>query len=394
MFSGRDASLIRDVFVFDASFTGGVHVGAGDVNGDGYADLVVGAGAGGGDVLVLNAIDLSLLWTVTPYAGFTGGVFVAAGDVTGDGFADVVTGAGAGGGPHVRVFDGRTGVEARNFFAYEAGFTGGVRVAAGDVNDDGLADIITGSGPGRAPEARVFDGVTGVLLTNVLAYAPSFGGGLFVATAAPVNRMVIEAPADGATVHGPFQLTGWAFDEHPWSAGLDAIHVWAFPVAGGLPTFGGLATLRDPRPDVAAIYGGQYARAGFHVDIAGAAARRLRRRRLRAQPRQRHLQRPAGRPDHRDAIARRRQRLPSAVDALRIARLGDPRLAAGGVVLSVGERVASWRGDARHFRCPTGSPDHRDAIERRHDESEDRLIPSHLRAPGGVSPSWGFVRSR
>ena len=115
----------------------------------------------------------------------------------------------------MRVFNGRTGVEARSFFAYEPAFAGGVRVAAGDVNGDGRAEIITGPGPGRAPEARVFDAATAALLSNVLAYPSSFNAGVFVATAVPVNRMAIDAPAPGATVHGPFQLTGWAFDEHP-----------------------------------------------------------------------------------------------------------------------------------------------------------------------------------
>jgi hypothetical protein len=245
-------------------------VAAGDVNGDGYADLVVGAGAGGTEVLVLNATDLSTLWTVTPYAGFLGGAWVAAGDVTGDGFADVVTGAGAGGGPHVRVYDGRTGTEVRNFFAYEGEFAGGVRVAVGDVTGDGRGEIITGPGLGRAAEARVFDAASAALLSNVLAY-PGFTSGVFVATAVPVNRMAIDTPADGATIHGAFSIVGWAFDEHPSTAGLDAIHVWAFPVAGGVPTFGGVAALGIPRPDVAALYGAQYATAGFSVDIAGLA---------------------------------------------------------------------------------------------------------------------------
>jgi hypothetical protein len=140
----------------------------------------------------------------------------------------------------------------------------------GDVTGDGRADIITGPGPGRASEARVFDAATAALLSNMVAY-PGFTAGVFVATAVPVNRMAIDTPADGAIVHGPFQVAGWAFDENLVDAGLDAIHAWAFPVAGGSPSFGGVATLGVARPDVAALYGAQYAHAGFYVDIAGLA---------------------------------------------------------------------------------------------------------------------------
>ena len=60
-------------------------------------------------------------------------------------YADVITGAGEGGGAHVRVFNGRSGVELQGFFP--AASTSGVRVAAGDVNGDGRADIITALGP-------------------------------------------------------------------------------------------------------------------------------------------------------------------------------------------------------------------------------------------------------
>jgi hypothetical protein len=110
-----------------------------------------------------------------------GGVYIAAGDVNGDGFADIITGAGAGGSPHVKVFDGQTNSLLASFFAYDVAFTGGVRVAAGDVNDDGLADIITGAGPSGGPHVKVFDGHTSALLASFFAFAPSFTGGVYPA---------------------------------------------------------------------------------------------------------------------------------------------------------------------------------------------------------------------
>jgi hypothetical protein len=58
---------------------------------------------------------------------------VAAGFINGDNKADVITGAGPGGGPHVRVFDGPTGTPIRSFFPYDSRFTGGVFVAASTV---------------------------------------------------------------------------------------------------------------------------------------------------------------------------------------------------------------------------------------------------------------------
>jgi hypothetical protein len=65
-----------------------------------------------------------------PYdATFTGGASVAALDVDGDGKADIITGAGPNGGPHVRIFSGATpGLEFRSFFAFDPGFIGGVYV--------------------------------------------------------------------------------------------------------------------------------------------------------------------------------------------------------------------------------------------------------------------------
>ena len=111
-------------------------------------------------------------------SGVRGGVSVAAGDVTGDGVADIITGAGAGGGPHVRVFSLAGGVvtEVASFFAYDPAFAGGVSVAAGDVTGDGVAEIITGAGPGGGPHVRAFSLAGGVVteVASFFAYDPAF----------------------------------------------------------------------------------------------------------------------------------------------------------------------------------------------------------------------------
>jgi hypothetical protein len=65
-------------------------------------------------------------------------------------------GADAGGGPLVTItFNNGTYV---SFFAYASTFTGGVRVALGDINGDGNMDVITGAGPGGGPQVNVYNG--------------------------------------------------------------------------------------------------------------------------------------------------------------------------------------------------------------------------------------------
>lgn len=183
VFDGKTGGLLRQIAPFTSTFTGGVRVAVGDVNGDGTPDLVAGAGPGGGPAV--NAFDgktgKQLLSFLAFDTSFRGGVYVGAGDVDGDGRADIVAGAGPGGGPHVKVFSGADGKLLRSFDAFAAGFTGGVRVAAGDVDGDGRADVIAAAGPGGGPQIEVFDGVQGNLVRSFLAFAPTFTGGVEVA---------------------------------------------------------------------------------------------------------------------------------------------------------------------------------------------------------------------
>jgi hypothetical protein len=184
VFDGASGSVLYSFFAYDPGFPGGVYVAAGDVDGDGKADIITGAGAGGGPhVKVFSGATGAVIRSFLAYApAFSGGVFVAAGDVNGDGKADVVTGAGAGGGPHVQVFDGSTNGSnvLASFFAYDPVYTGGVRVAAGDVNGDGKADVVTAPGPGGGPHVKVFSGGSAAVLASFFAYNPSFSGGVWV----------------------------------------------------------------------------------------------------------------------------------------------------------------------------------------------------------------------
>jgi hypothetical protein len=148
---------------------------AGDVNGDGYADVVVGeplSGSGGPALdrgtayLFLGSANLpALRWTGTgsrPRANF-GSAVGTAGDVNGDGYSDVIVGSplyenGQTDEGQVHVFHG--GAEAPASVAAwssqaprqdDARF--GMVASAGDVNGDGYSDMIIGASFYDDPEA-------------------------------------------------------------------------------------------------------------------------------------------------------------------------------------------------------------------------------------------------
>ena len=135
----------------------GVRVACGDPNGDGVDEIITGAGPGaiyGPHVRGFEADGTPLPGlSFLAYATHKYGVNVACGDLDGDRFDEIITGAGPGAvfGPHVRGFryhqSAVTPLAGVSFFAYGTN-RWGVNVDCGDLDGDGMDEIVTGAGPG------------------------------------------------------------------------------------------------------------------------------------------------------------------------------------------------------------------------------------------------------
>ncbi|MDO8260198.1 MAG: S8 family serine peptidase, partial [Candidatus Magasanikbacteria bacterium] len=111
---------------------------------------------------------------------FYGGARVQSGDVNGDGEDEIISGTGGTGGPHVKVFSAK-GELISQFFAFDKNLRSGVKVAVGDLNNDGIAEIITSTGSGNEPLIRIFD-YKGNKRRQFLALPKTFRGGINIAT--------------------------------------------------------------------------------------------------------------------------------------------------------------------------------------------------------------------
>ena len=142
---------------FDDDYRGTASVATVDLGGDGVEEILIGSGPGLAPYILVYRQDGSLIGKFLAYSETYGsGVYVDACDVTGDSVPEIITGTMYGGGPHVRVFTAAGEPLSEGFFAYASDFRGGVSVACGDIDGDGVGDIVTGPGMSGGPHVRIF----------------------------------------------------------------------------------------------------------------------------------------------------------------------------------------------------------------------------------------------
>jgi uncharacterized delta-60 repeat protein len=83
-------------------------------------------------------------------------------------------------------------------------------------------------------------------------------------------QVVIDTPTLNAEVSIPFLIGGWAIDrDAAITAGVDTLHVWAYPADGSDPLFVGAATHGGARPDVAVVFGDRFRPSGYGIVVDG-----------------------------------------------------------------------------------------------------------------------------
>lgn len=229
VFDGITNGLLQSFLPFQG-FTGSVNVGSGDVNGDGFFDILVSANNANGHVKAFSGKDGSLLGSFLAYNGFLGNVTVASADFNNDGIDEIVTGAAING--HVKVFnrDGTAFTTAalpgfvNSFLAYPGFTTGPIAVAAGDVNGDGTADIVTIAGTGSRGHVKAFSGVDGTLIASFF----SSNAALTIASSVALADANLDGVLDIRVTPGAGQ-----------PANVQTFDLFGMPLGASFPAFAG-----------------------------------------------------------------------------------------------------------------------------------------------------------
>lgn len=153
----QDGSMIGEFFAYAENFTGGVNVTTCDLDGDGLSEIITGAGYGGGPhVRAFSHLGVPTGLSFFAYApDFRGGVNVTCGDLNQDGKAEIITGAGITGGPHIKVFSA-PGELLDEAFSDSASKPTGALVALADTDGDDTPEVLVSPAGYSDPNVTIF----------------------------------------------------------------------------------------------------------------------------------------------------------------------------------------------------------------------------------------------
>jgi hypothetical protein len=160
VFSGKDMSVLRSVYVFDPRFLGGVNVTTGDVDANGVADIILAADAGATPhVVVISGGTWEVMASFYAFdKSFKGGLRLATADADGDGVLDIITSTASGPISHVVAFGNLGQSVISSFYAFPEAVKNGVEIAAADLNNDNIAELILGTSGGTSQQVGVYRG--------------------------------------------------------------------------------------------------------------------------------------------------------------------------------------------------------------------------------------------
>lgn len=183
VFTNSGSEVVAAFDAYDSSFTGGVRLTMGDVDGDGQEEIVTVPGPGGGPQV--RVFDLEGNLESQFYAFETtlrSGLYVATGDINGDGIEEIAVSTDEDGSARVGLFD-RGGEQVESTLnAFEDLSAGrSVRLTMGDVDGDGTDEVILSLGQGYEPLIRIYE-PDGEFVSEFLAYTSTYDKGVFVAS--------------------------------------------------------------------------------------------------------------------------------------------------------------------------------------------------------------------
>jgi hypothetical protein len=183
-----DLTVLKAFYPFGEKYISGVTFSIGDINGDSKPEIAVATGKGVSSLVKIFSIDgIEINKGFAPFVkSYKGGLSITLAELNKKPGKEIVISGINTTTSQIKIFS-RDGLLVGIFSAYDKTYNKGTNVSAGDLNDDGLDEIITGTSYGSAPLVKIFNG------QGKLFSAPFFAG----STKARKGVQVFSADLEG-----------------------------------------------------------------------------------------------------------------------------------------------------------------------------------------------------